>query len=60
MEYYPISAQDAKNNSYSWQEKEYPVNIPSNFDKILSKDIPYNINEIKDSILNKVLVCELS
>ena len=38
-------------------DQEYPINIPENAQTIKAQDIPVNIQDITDDILNKVIIC---
>lgn len=40
--------------------KEQEINVPEGMASILAKDIPNNIWEIKDDILDKAIICEIS
>ena len=39
-------------------DQEYPINIPESAQTINAKDIPNDIKDIDDDILNKVILCE--
>ncbi|MEI6775098.1 MAG: hypothetical protein WCL18_10435 [bacterium] len=41
-------------------DQEYPINIPENAQTVKAQDIPANIQDITDDILNKVIICEVS
>ncbi len=53
-EYFPLTKEEALNQGYKWKEKEernYQIDI-------YSKDIPDNIKDVNESIINKVIECE--
>ena len=58
MEYFPLSKDEAMRRWYKRMDQEYPINIPENAQMINAKDLPTNIQEVTDDILNKVIVCE--
>lgn len=39
-------------------DEDYPINIPANAQTLNAKDLPANIDEVSDDILNKVILCE--
>ena len=41
-------------------DKDYPVNIPAQYEKLLAKDIPWDIEKIGDDIIDRVIICEVS
>lgn len=43
-----------------WRTREKEINIPEWAQKINAKDLPHNINEIWDDIINKTIICETS
>ncbi len=54
QEYFPLTKEEALKEGYSWKEKEernYTIDIKT-------EDIPNNIKEVEDSIINKVIECE--
>ncbi len=54
QEYFPLTKEEALKEGYSWKEKEernYQIDIKN-------EDIPNNIKEVDDSIINKVIECE--
>jgi uncharacterized protein YbaR (Trm112 family) len=53
QEYYPISESEAMKSDFNWQKE----NIGT-YGKETIKDIPSTIEEVDDSILKEVLVCE--
>ncbi len=40
--------------------KENEINIPENIQRIKARDLPENIDEVKDEILDKIIICEIS
>lgn len=60
MEYFPLSKAEALKQWYKRMDQEYPINIPENAQTIQAKNLPNNIQEITDDILNKVILCEES
>ena len=59
-EHFPISRDDAVKKWFKRQDKEYPINIPEWIELINAKDLPDNIHDITDEILNKAIICEVS
>ncbi|MDD5721346.1 MAG: hypothetical protein PHT16_02785 [Candidatus Pacebacteria bacterium] len=54
QEYFPLVKEEALDKGYSWQdteERNYKVDIEN-------KNIPDDINEVKDDIVGKVIACE--
>ena len=54
QEYFPLTKEEALNQGYKWKEKEernYTIDIKN-------EDIPNDIKEVDDSIINKVIECE--
>ena len=54
QEYFPLNKEEALSKNYEWQDIEdrnYKIDIKT-------EDIPDNIQEIGDDILNKVIECE--
>jgi hypothetical protein len=41
-------------------EQEYAINVPENAQTIKAQDLPQNISDVTDDILNKVIICEIS
>ncbi|MDD2515954.1 MAG: hypothetical protein PHF26_01940 [Candidatus Gracilibacteria bacterium] len=60
FENFPMVKDGAISKGYKWQDKDYPVNIPANIEIIKSKDLPDNLDNIDESILNKAISCENS
>jgi hypothetical protein len=54
QEYLPLSKAEAELNGYSWRDPE-PRNYQIN---IKSQDLPDNIKDVKDDILNQVIECQ--
>lgn len=40
--------------------RDVEINIPENAATILAKDIPDNIDDVQDDILDKIIICEIS
>jgi uncharacterized protein YbaR (Trm112 family) len=56
LDLYPLSYQEINNKGFKWQNNlQHTVGKET----ILQKNIPDNINNVNDSIINEVLVCEL-
>ncbi len=54
QEYFPLTKEEALEQGYKWKEKEernYQIDIKS-------EDIPNDIKDVDDSIINKVIECE--
>ena len=54
QEYFPLTREEALKQGYRWKEKEernYKIDIKN-------KDIPNNIKDVQDDIINKVIECE--
>ena len=41
-------------------DQEYPINIPENSQTINTQDLPKNISDVTDDILNQVIICEVT
>ena len=41
-------------------DQEYPINIPENAQMIKAQELPQNIQDVNDDILNKVIICEVT
>ena len=54
-DYYPLSKQEALDRGYSWSDYESDVKY-----EFSDYEIPDDIGEVKDDILQKVLKCEVS
>ncbi len=54
QEYFPLTKEQALEQGYRWKEREerdYSIDIKN-------QDIPDNINDVKEDILNKVIECQ--
>ncbi len=54
QEYFPLTKEEALKQGYKWKEKEernYQIDIKT-------EDIPNDIKEVDDSIINKIIECE--
>jgi hypothetical protein len=54
QEYFPLTKEEALEQGYKWKEREernYAIDIKN-------KDIPNDIKDVTDSIINKVIECE--
>ncbi|KKT19053.1 MAG: hypothetical protein UW02_C0016G0027 [Candidatus Nomurabacteria bacterium GW2011_GWB1_43_7] len=54
QEYFPLTKEEALKQGYKWKDKEernYQIDIKN-------EDIPDNIKDVKDEIINKVIECE--
>jgi hypothetical protein len=60
QEYYPITQKQAYNAGYKRMDKEYPINIPEWMQLIPANDLPSDIKNISDDILQKAIMCEVS
>jgi len=60
QEYFPLTRDEALAQWYKRMDQEYPINIPENAQTVKAQDIPANIQDITDDILNKVIICEVS
>ncbi len=58
MEFFPLSKEQATKRWYQRMDEDYPINIPTNAQTLNAKDLPENIDEVSDDILNKVILCE--
>lgn len=56
--YLPLTAQEAKNLNYPWQEEESIVSLPQGVEAISAESLPKNIEEIGEDILDKILLCK--
>lgn len=54
-DFYPLTKEEAIKRGYKWQEKTTGT---YGKETIKTKDIPNSINEVNESILNEILVCE--
>lgn len=53
QEFFPLSKEQALAQGYKWKESEPPKYQPT----ILAKDLPDNINNTDDSVLNQAIAC---
>jgi hypothetical protein len=54
QEYFPLTKEQALEQGYKWKDRE-----PRNYQiDILNKDIPDDIREVKEDIVNKVIECK--
>ena len=60
QEYFPLVPETAKKKWYPRIDKEYPLNIPENAKKIFAKDIPMDIKDVSDDILDTIIICEVT
>ncbi len=59
-QYFPLTRDQAIAKWYKWQDNEYPINIPEGIELLQTKDLPDNISDVEDNILNKAIICEVS
>ncbi len=59
-EYFPLSREQAIAKWFKWQDKEYPINVPEWIELIKWQDLPKDIKDVKDDILDKAIICEVS
>ncbi len=59
-EYFPLSRDEAITKWYKRIDKEYPINVPEWIELLKWQDLPENINDVKDDILKKAILCEVS
>lgn len=55
-----LKENEATTRGFSRQSKDFPINIPDNIETIKAQDLPDNIKDIDDSILNKAILCEIT
>ncbi|MEZ6209399.1 MAG: hypothetical protein R3B64_02395 [Candidatus Paceibacterota bacterium] len=53
-DYFPLDKNQALKRGYSWKDKEEKNYIPT----VLSKDLPNDIKDVNNSILNEIIECE--
>lgn len=56
--YYPLSREQALSKGFKWDD--YEPEIPDVAKKIAAKDLPDNIKEVSDDILNAAIECEVT
>ena len=54
QDYFPLSEEEILSNGYRWIEKEKPEYKAT----VIAKDLPDNIKDVDQSILNSVIECE--
>jgi len=54
QEYFPLNKEDAKNKKYKWRDSEKKIHAIT----LLNKDIPDDINDAMDEIVNENIECE--
>jgi hypothetical protein len=54
--YFPLTKEDTQKHGYKWDDYEPP--IPDVSKKIAAKDLPANIKDVTDDILNTAIECE--
>jgi hypothetical protein len=57
MDYYPLSNEEIIKRSYKLMDKEYLINIPKKYEELILTEIPKNIKDVKDEILDNVIIC---
>lgn len=60
QEYFPLTREEALATWYNRMDKEYPVNIPSNMQTIDANQLPSDIDQVQDTILEQAIICEVS
>lgn len=60
QEYFPIKKDQAKDLWFGWMEQEQPINLPEKADSIQWSVLPQTIQEIDDSIIQKIIICNLT
>lgn len=60
QEYFQITKDEAINKGYKRQDIEIPINIPTSLKLTTISEIPNDIKEISNNILNEAIVCEIS
>lgn len=58
MDSYPLTCEEAQWHGYNWMDKEFYINVPEKYQKLVIKDLPQDIKDVQDDILDKVIVCK--
>ncbi len=59
-DYFPLSRDEAIAKWYKRMDKEYPINVPAWIELIKWQNLPDDISDVKDDILKKAVICEVS
>ncbi len=57
---FPLSKDQVIDKWYKRMDKEYPINVPEWIELVRAQDLPDNISDVKDDILKKAVICEVS
>jgi hypothetical protein len=60
QEYFPLTKQEALTKWYKRTDEDCLINIPANAQTVNAQDLPENIQDITDDILNEVIICEVT
>lgn len=60
QETYPLTKEEALARWCKRQDKEYPINVPEGIEKIDASELPKEIGQVDDTVLDKALICEVS
>ena len=56
-EFFPLKKEEAVKRGFTWQDKEYPVNLPEGAATVPTSDLPDHIDDIDEGISKKALIC---
>ncbi len=56
-DFFPLNKESVEVMWYTWQEKEYPIQLPTKSKKVSAENLP-DISDIDESILHKILLCQ--
>ncbi len=60
QEYHPLTKEEALEKWYSWQDKEYPINVPEWITTLPAQELPHFADDVDDDIVHVAILCSVS
>jgi len=57
QEYYPLDEKSTIDSGFSWFGKDIPINVPAGMITIAADQLPENIRDITDAVLEQAILC---